>query len=161
MKIIFLDFDGVITTPASCGCLSAPKMQLVKKIVDATGAKIVISSSWRRRDVESTLEEITDSGNPFVNDTPFLMPEAVVGITDRMYAFRFGDAAKHYRVYRGVEILRYLDEHPEVENYVILDDDADMLLPQKDHFIQTDGVEGITEEDAERAIRILNGEEKN
>ena len=43
MKIIFLDFDGVITTPASRGCLSAQKMQLVKKIVDATGAKIVIS----------------------------------------------------------------------------------------------------------------------
>ena len=56
MKIIFLDFDGVITTPASRGCLSAQKMQLVKKIVDATGAKIVISSSWRRRDVERSEE---------------------------------------------------------------------------------------------------------
>ena len=141
MKIIFLDFDGVITTPASRGCLSAQKMQLVKKIVDATGAKIVISSSWRRRDVESTLEEITDSGNPFVNGTPFLMPEAVAGITACMYAFKFGDAAKHYRVYRGVEILRYLDEHPEVESYVILGDDADMLLPQKEHFVQTDAVD--------------------
>ena len=57
--------------------------------------------------------------------------------------------------------LRYLDEHPEVESYVILGDDADMLLPQKEHFVQTDAVEGITEEDAERAIRILNGEVKN
>lgn len=48
MKVIFLDFDGVITTEKSRWCLDKDKMLLLKRIVDATGAKIVISSSWRR-----------------------------------------------------------------------------------------------------------------
>lgn len=59
-------------------------------------------------------------------------------------------------MYRGVEIKQYLDEHQEIENYVILDDDSDMLLSQKDHFIKTDSESGISEEDVKRAIEILN-----
>jgi len=46
MKILFLDFDGVITIPPTW-TLNTEKIKLVKKIVDATGAKIVVSSSWR------------------------------------------------------------------------------------------------------------------
>ena len=58
MKAIFLDFDGVITTLESKWRLSPPHMEIVKKIIDKTGAKIVISSSWRYRDVETTLKRI-------------------------------------------------------------------------------------------------------
>ena len=47
MKVIFLDFDGVITLPPKWH-LESDKIKLVKKIVDETGAKIVVSSSWRR-----------------------------------------------------------------------------------------------------------------
>ena len=46
-KIIFLDFDGVITTLKSKWTIDNEKVELVKQICDATGAKIVISSSWR------------------------------------------------------------------------------------------------------------------
>lgn len=160
MKVIFLDFDGVITTSASNWNLSLEKMRLVKRIVDETGAKIVISSSWRRYTLEQTIESITTIGNPFVNDVPFLMPEEVVGVTARMYAFKHGAAERHYGVFRGVEIKQYLDEHQEIENYVILDDDSDMLLSQQKNFIKTDSSGGITEKDAEKAIRILNKNKK-
>lgn len=57
---------------------------------------------------------------------------------------------------RGVEIAEYLTEHSDITNYVILDDDSDMLLEQKDHFIQTDSYLGINEDDVEQAIKILN-----
>lgn len=157
LKVIFLDFDGVITTEASHWNLSFEKMQLVKRIVDDTDAKIVISSSWRRYTLEKTIESITDPNNPFVKSNPFLIPEVVVGITGRMYAFKYGIAEKHYRVCRGVEIQQYLDEHPDIENYIILDDSTDMLLSQNSKFIQTDPKSGISEKDVERAIRILNG----
>lgn len=80
MKVIFLDFDGVITTEESRSKLDLSKMRLVKKICDATGAKIVISSSWRYSTVEKTVEYITDTKNHFV-PIPFLMPELVVGVT--------------------------------------------------------------------------------
>lgn len=92
MKIIFLDFDGVITTVASHWCLSLEKMQLVKQIVDATDAKIVISSSWRKYTLEETIGSITAIGRPFVEQVPFLMPNDVVGVTARMYAFKHGHA---------------------------------------------------------------------
>ena len=154
MKIIFLDFDGVITTEESHWCLDLEKMKIVKRICDETGAKIVISSSWRRRTLEETIKEITTVGEAF---TPirFLMPELVVGITTRMYAFNYGERDKHYRICRGNEIEHYVDTHSGIENYVILDDDADMLLCQADKFVKTDAREGISDKDAELAIKIL------
>lgn len=85
MKVIFLDFDGVITTMKSRWNLCKEKMELVKEIVDKTDAKIVISSSWRHSTLESTLDYITTLGNAFVHNVTFLMPENVVGVTDRIY----------------------------------------------------------------------------
>ena len=40
MKIIFLDFDGVITIPPKWN-LNANKIKLIKKLVDETDAKIL------------------------------------------------------------------------------------------------------------------------
>lgn len=55
-KIVFLDFDGVITTLKSNWTIDNEKVELVKQICDATGAKIVISSSWRRYTVDRQLK---------------------------------------------------------------------------------------------------------
>lgn len=157
MKVIFLDFDGVITTMKSRWNLCKEKMELVKEIVDKTGAKIVISSSWRHSTLESTLDYITTLGNAFVHNVTFLMPEDVVGVTDRIYYHKCSDKKKHeYHVCRGVEIEHYLYEHPEIKNYVILDDDSDMLLSQRKHFVKTHTLRGISKKNVETAIKILN-----
>lgn len=55
----------------------------------------------------------------------------------------------------GVEIDRWLWEHEDVTNYVILDDDSDMLLSQKKHIIKTHALRGISKRDVKRAINIL------
>ena len=57
MKAIFLDFDGVITIPPKW-YLKADKIKWVKKIVDETEAKIVVSSSWRMESVEETIDKM-------------------------------------------------------------------------------------------------------
>lgn len=158
MKVIFLDFDGVITTEKSGYKLDKEKMEFVKSICDKTGAKIVISSSWRLSTLESTISNITTVRNPDT-DIPFLMPELVIGVTKRMYAFSHDDAGKHYRIPRGVEIERYLMEHEEVDRYVVLDDDDDMLLCQAPYFVKTDTRLGLTEYGMNKAIEILNGDE--
>ncbi len=44
---------------------------------------------------------------------------------------------------RGSEIKAYLDEHPEILYYVIVDDEADILPEQCGHFIQTNGDTGF------------------
>ena len=156
MKVIFLDFDGVITTLKSKYKLDPDKMALIGRILDATGAKIVISSSWRRYSLEDTIKDITDTSKHNVGDNPFPYPDAVVGVTERMYSFSYPNNDRHFCLPRGVEIQHYIDTHKEVEQYVILDDDCDMLLCQADNFIRTDTYEGISELDVEKAIVILN-----
>lgn len=155
MKVIFLDFDGVITTYKSQYRLDEEKMKLVKYICRKTGAKIVITSSWRMRTLEDTINDITDTSKWSV-PIPFIPINKVVGVTSRVYAFKNDDVQHHRRVPRGVEIKMFLDEHTDIDKYVILDDDSDMLLEQAPYFIKTDAVEGLSKLDAEKAINILN-----
>jgi len=142
MKIIFLDFDGVITLPPKW-ILNLDKINLVKGIVEETGAKIVISSSWRADTIENTTKKIFNLQAEH-NDT-------ITWFINNLY-----DVTPYKSSERGIEIKEYLDTHPDVENYVILDDDGDMLDEQLYHFVQTNFEDGITETEARRAIKILN-----
>lgn len=161
MKIIFLDFDGVITNLESKYCLNNEKMELVKRICDETNAKIVITSSWRYIDVKNTLKSIEESGRE--ND-PFILADYVIDITPRFH-FKYND--EYVNIHRGEEIQYIIDKYKyrykkysieQITNYVILDDDTDMLLWHKDHFIKTDTYKGISEADMLKAIEILNNE---
>lgn len=58
--------------------------------------------------------------------------------------------------HRGMEIDCWLKEHSEVGDFVILDDRTD-IEPNKDHWVQTVMRRGLGVEEAESAIRILNG----
>ena len=157
MKVIFLDFDGVITTPESKYTLCPKKMALLKEIVDATDARIVISSSWRRTNLQETISHITDKNNPFVKENPFILAGKVVGITHRMFGFIHPNKDRHCKIPRGVEINAWVFEHEmDIESYVILDDDDDMLYIQRDRFVHTDGWHGLTKADVAKAIDILN-----
>lgn len=158
MKVIFLDFDGVITTYKSQYRLDEEKMKLIEHICNKTDAYIVISSSWRMWTLEDTIKGITDTSKRSV-PVPFTPIERVVGVTSRMYSFKGDDKKTHFRVPRGVEIERYLDEHEDIDKYVIFDDDSDMLLEQAPYFVKTNTEIGITEEDVKKAIEILNSDE--
>ena len=56
---------------------------------------------------------------------------------------------------RGLEILSWLENNPHVKNYVILDDDSDMLYWQRKNFVKTNTEFGIQQLDKFKAIRIL------
>lgn len=146
MKVIFLDFDGVITTLESKWRLCPEKMELVKKICDSTDAKIVISSSWRLSTVERTLKDL-GCGDHRIK-CPFILANYVVGVTPYHIPYKI--------IMRGYEIKYYMEQHPEITNYVILDDDTDMLDEQKEHFVNTDTYKGINDNDVNKAIKILN-----
>ena len=146
-KIIFLDFDGVITTVKSKWKLDKEKLDIFGTLLEKTGAEIVISSSWRKHDLESTIKFITKPSHfvPF----PFPYSDKVIGVTNRL-SFKC----------RGEEIKSYLNEilEPGTFNYVILDDNNDMLDEQQEFFIETDWELGINESDVEKAAEILNRE---
>ena len=58
---------------------------------------------------------------------------------------------------RGMEIKEWLDKHGKnVSHYVIIDDMDNFFPEQKSHFVLTDPEVGITDEDADKAIKILN-----
>lgn len=159
MKVIFLDIDGVLnseefwTTEAqhikkqnalnsgrtrdeasALANMDPLAVERVMKIVKETGAEIVVSSTWRFDD--SICYKLRFMGIP-----------QIYGITP-------GTVKR----YRGEEIKLWLDEHPEVTNYVIIDDDNDMLDEQDSHLVQTSWLTGITDYDVEKAINILNKE---
>lgn len=147
MKAIFLDFDGVITVPPKW-CIKAEKLKWLKRIVDETGAKIVISSSWRcgvPPSLETTIEKMIGRPKRCPHN------RMLNWFIDNLY-----DVTPIYSSPRGREIQAWLDQHPEVDNYVILDDDGDMLPSQTYHFVQTNYEDGLTEAEAVRAIKVLN-----
>lgn len=165
-KIIFLDIDGVLAIP-SClkdgmWALSDEKQKLLGKILDETDAKIVLSSSWRYATLEKTKEHMESEG--------FLFNDKLIGVTIRAYHYLEKGTGIHLSIPRGVEIKQWIDTHIHSNNgkdwnrkqegkdftYLILDDDVDMLLEHKDNFINTDGMKGLSDDDVERAVAILN-----
>lgn len=56
---------------------------------------------------------------------------------------------------RGEEIECWLNQHGH-PNYVIIDDIDDFFATQRTRYVETNPIVGITELDAERAIKILS-----
>lgn len=135
--ILFLDVDGVLNSNSSG--LEHDKCMLLKRIVDESGCKVVISSTWRtfssgRRKLIRLAEDI---GMEIISWTPDLRSRSLMS-----------------NAVRGDEIQAWLNGHPEVERFVILDDDDDMAH-LKDHLVQTWFENGLTEEKANEAIYKL------
>lgn len=165
-KILFLDIDGVLAVPSvlkyGMWGLCDARQALLGKILDATGCEIVLSSSWRLHTLEDTREYMTKEG--------FLFSERITGVTIRAYHYLDRSQKIHLSIPRGVEIKQWLDTHVHSENgknyaytaigtdfqFAILDDDSDMLLEHRRHFVKCRWNEGLTERKAERVIRILN-----
>ncbi len=151
MKIIFLDFDGVLNSDRyirDCGhtgvVIDPSKMKLLKKIVDNTGAKIVLTTSWKEHwDKEP---EKCDLSGEHINRI------------FAQYGLKIYDKTPVIRPDRENEIGKWLENNPETENFVVLDDMrlvADFLTG---HIVKTSAFrEALEEKDAEEAIRILNG----
>lgn len=151
-RIIFLDIDGVLATTYSHYNVDPQKVKLLEDIIKATDAKIVVSSSWSvgcrnaeefiERDFRGFFERKTKE---ITEDSLFI--KSIIDVTDHM-----GSA-------RGDEIQRWLDAHEdEVESYVIIDDDIDMLEEQLFHFVQTDGWYGLSDRTVFLAIQVLKNE---
>ena len=132
-KIIFLDFDGVITHPKSKWQIDPNKVNLIIKICKETGAKIVISSR-----VGKSIQD----------------PKNITNFIQEFYNLIIGNVEHKYSL-RGENIQEYIDNN-NVENYIIIDDDSDMLEEQLLRFIQTDAYFGISEREVEICIDLLN-----
>lgn len=140
MKILFLDFDGVINTQSEDGyiltlplldydgeytsitrwnpdCIK-PFLELCK-LCSNKGYKIVISSTWRLAGGAKEFNNYfrTYFPIPFRHD---IKEDLVIGTTPRRADGK-----------RGLEIKEWLDNH-KVEDYIVVDDDIWDIMPYID-----------------------------
>lgn len=149
MKVLFLDIDGVVNSSdtnfkTELWPIDRYMGFLVGKIVMYTECKIVLSSSWRNHP-----------------DGIEVVEKHIAPVLDKTVRSWYDKENDHHSL-RGEEIQKWLDEHPEVEKYAILDDDSDMLDSQKDNFFQTSFTDGgLTDEIAERVMKHLGKVDKD
>ncbi|MGN1024463.1 MAG: HAD domain-containing protein [Lachnospiraceae bacterium] len=153
---LFLDVDGVLngryTRDRIQGCpgIADRKVRLLSWILQRTGARLVLTSSWKDQ-----WESASRGGrDPFGERLQGAFSSASVRV--------FGVTKDQGRD-RGAGIRDFLKEQGEEVPFVVLDDTVfpdfavQGILP---HLVQTKSRWGLTFWDALRAVRILTREEK-
>lgn len=150
MKVIFLDIDGVLNytgsptkLPNGYSFAEDDKIQLLKMIIDATGAKVVLSSDWRYGWIDEKHEWRDD----------------YIALRDKLLEYGIELMDKTPRLYgghRGTEILQWINDWKGeyITNFIILDDRTDMQ-PFSCVLIQTSPDTGLTTKDVSTAIQLL------
>lgn len=145
MKVIFLDFDGVVINMEACRNDNKPdkiNIDSLNTLIERSKAKIVISSSWRIGGLSYASGMLKTWG----------IKGEVIGCTPYLPYIE--------NETRGTEIQQWLDAGRElleepVESFVILDDDSDMgnLLP---FLVRSTFEKGFLPEHVDKAMEILN-----
>lgn len=161
-KLIFLDVDGVLNPstniimrhrkgqPTSSYHIKLPgdKIYRLYKIVKATNAEIILSSSWR---IGSDRYRM-------------ILSPAAKNLNNQLnnYGINISDLTPlHNDRNRGDEILHYLTIFIKNNNYepsyIIIDDDiGDLLKFHKGHIVHTNSTLGLQDEHVNIAINLLN-----
>ena len=165
-KVVFLDIDGVLNRAEVFDPeFEAPLVARLNRVTDATGAVIVVHSSWRYLySLEALRARLNAEGvsGEVVDVTPKPRGHAKMSGYFQMdegawEEFAAGAPSRHER---AISIWRWRQAHPEVADFVIFDDDAATAgdaLDEPGRFIKTDANKGLTDEHVERAIALLGG----
>ncbi len=150
MKVLFLDIDGVLNTERyikTCGhygvVIDPELMKNVKRIVDITGAKIVLTTSWREF-WEENKSSVHENGKEI--DRIFARHDLEVYSKTPTLPF----------IGREAEIRDWLNNHPEVTTFAAVDDMFLSAYFLEGHFVKTSNYIGLTDEYADKVIGILS-----
>lgn len=142
MKVLFLDFDGVLNLwpKPSRDCKFDKKSCinlefLLNKVHDLN---IVVSSAWRSHGLESVRETLKENG---------IDPRRVIDITGHEQS---PDDDNH----RGYQVQCWLDRHKDVKSFAIVDDESD-FGDLKNKQVRTTRFVGLTQANVEKLIKIL------
>lgn len=174
MKVIFLDFDGVIITSNTVKLagrikrkyvsrknkrkrdtqlknrlISKKSIRALNKVINDTGAVVVISSDWRYKPLKYLKRLL--KRNRFCGK--------IIGRTP-VWA-EIDEPIQHPNYERGFQIKKWLEWNKnKVESYIIIDDDCDDIMYHfPNDYIQTGIERGFNHNYIEEAIKIL--ENKN
>ncbi len=160
MKAVFLDIDGVLNNaysktraPSGAIGIDGDKVKRLRKIVEETGAKLVLTSSWK-----------TDTGE----DRDYMVRKLK---RERLHVLMH-TVDERWNRWEGIR--RWIERYGrDLEAYVILDDEffedyysdpgKEILRPEvKDHLVKTEFFDedgGLRDAHVEMALRILKGQE--
>ena len=153
MRVLFLDFDGVLNSdqynrqrdPRTQGNLDETRLPLLCRILEETGAVIVLSTSWRlywSPDPALCAPEWRETGE--------VLTRYGIPVLDRTPAYN-GNS-------RDREIRDWLAAHAgEVESFAILDDIPFGWGDLSDRLVRTDMRKGrgLMESHVQKAIALL------
>lgn len=123
-----------------CSQINFDALKRIKKLCESTNASIVISSTWR---LTKSLKEFHE----IFNHCGLIEELPIIDKTKHFYTDIYGNLP------RGCEIKYWLKEKgfshinwskdeqqkcidtSSIENYIIIDDDSDMLYSQRNHFV--------------------------
>lgn len=144
MKVIFLDFDGVINNWDHFELVDYKNVKYLLEIIKETDAKVVVSSSKKYL---FQINDKIDYRNTYYYEYIKLLEE---------YGVNIYDVTPYVEEKRELEILSYLNNNSNIEEYLILDDD-DVYESLMEHTVFLDWYNGILEEHVNPSIEILNG----
>jgi len=147
VRVVFLDFDGVLNSRAflvrpegSGDRLDPAAVSRLDQLAKRSGAKVVVTSTWR---LKYSLSELS----LMLREHGF--EGEIIGATPALHL----PGACDIEFVREQEIRSWLDEHPSVTDYVVLDD---LFLEALAHVqVKTEFEEGLTEEHVEIALSVL------
>lgn len=183
MKLIFLDIDGVLNhddfyrrkfdegfkTVGHDDDICPVSVGFLNRLTDETGAKIVLSSTWR---LGLSVPEIQTKFDTW-NITGELWGKTRHLNYDKSYLNDLGSVERGKEIAYWLETklnykhtawcktthLEYIQESG-LEQYIILDDDTDMLYNQRNHFVHIPQFPvhsgGLDQTIFEQALSILN-----
>ena len=169
-KYLFLDFDGVLNTGNyqkrmkeeaidaydEYGPMFDPQaVSYLEQIIERTGCKIVISSTWRNEGIVRMQQMWKDRG----------MPGTIYSMTPILLSTTFQDVlngellSAPVKNAKALEIDMWLQKHASKDaRYVIIDDES-IRMDEVDylHMIKTDDETGIDIYAVHNAVLALNG----
>jgi hypothetical protein len=173
-KLIYLDIDGVLNhqdgyKSGDCSFnyekkyqrFSKESKEYLNRLIINTGAKLVISSTWRSDGIDRLREIFKLEG----------VDGEIIGVTPHFSINGYGSAPRGVEIEadlksRGFWHINWSEEEQmkymvksNIVNYVILDDDSDMLYGQRNHFVNVlpapRNTSGFNKEYYNKALDIL------
>lgn len=149
MRVLFLDFDGVLNSVGYCRAhrgeeeplLDPVCMEHLRDIVEATSARLVLTTSWRRH---------WDPDTARCNDIGRAIHRVFAA-----YGMTVYDKVPDTHRRREDNIRQWLDEHPETIAFAVLDDEFLEAAYLQRCFVRTSSLRHGLDADAASAVRWL------
>ena len=166
-NVMFVDVDGVLNNDSNLYDDNAINDELLSNlcmVVHAVNAKVVISSSWRCHC--NPLKHVMDAFRKHGVNVYGITPEGVDEVDFQKTKWKEVPRTRYYdwdeerRNDRGAEIAMWLHENPQVDKFLIIDDDMKDIEPYfpEANLLKTSFRTGFTRQDTNKAYLFFTRE---